>query len=120
MVEGFVNIPLTKNAAVRIVGYEDKDGGYIDNVPDTLSYPLFGSVTNADMVEEDFNESIKAGFRAALRVNLSDSWLLDASVVGQEMETDGMWDHDPDRLGNYKIGRFTDDYQDDDLSLIHI
>lgn len=116
MVEGFVNIPLTKNAAVRIVGYEDKDGGYIDNVPDTLSYPLFGSVTNADMVEEDFNESIKAGFRAALRVNLSDSWLLDASVVGQEMETDGMWDHDPDRLGNYKIGRFTDDYQDDDFT----
>ncbi|MEZ5891884.1 MAG: hypothetical protein R3C58_01860 [Parvularculaceae bacterium] len=30
--EGFVNQPLSDNAAVRLVGYYAKDGGYIDNV----------------------------------------------------------------------------------------
>ena len=30
--EGFVNIPLADHAAIRIVGYAEHDGGYINNV----------------------------------------------------------------------------------------
>ncbi|HEY2682368.1 MAG TPA: TonB-dependent receptor [Steroidobacteraceae bacterium] len=33
--EGFVNIPLSSNAAVRVVGWYEKDAGYIDNVAGT-------------------------------------------------------------------------------------
>lgn len=29
--EGFVNIPLSERAAIRLVGFYEKDGGYIDN-----------------------------------------------------------------------------------------
>ena len=32
LVEGFVNIPLTDNAALRIVGFRDNDGGYIEDI----------------------------------------------------------------------------------------
>ena len=38
MVEGFVNVPLSDKVAVRLVGYEEIDGGYIDNVPGSLHY----------------------------------------------------------------------------------
>jgi len=34
-VEGFVNIPITSNTAVRLVGWDQHDGGYISNVAGT-------------------------------------------------------------------------------------
>jgi len=34
-VEGFVNIPITSNMAVRLVGWDEHDGGYISNVAGT-------------------------------------------------------------------------------------
>ena len=42
MAEGFVNVPLGDDAALRIVGYTDNDGGYIDAVSDSITYPLSG------------------------------------------------------------------------------
>lgn len=115
MVESFINIPLSDNAAIRIVGYNDKDAGYIDSVSDSITFPLSGITRgNDDYVENDFNDSVKSGYRAALRINLDDNWVLDGSIMGQNLESDGVWDHDPDRLGSYKVGRFFEDSQEDD------
>ena len=115
MVESFINIPLSDNAAIRIVGYNDKDAGYIDSVSDSITFPLSGITRgNDDYVENDFNDSVKSGYRAALRINLDDNWVLDSSIMGQNLESDGVWDHDPDRLGAYKVGRFFEDSQEDD------
>src|SRR5947207_3274831 len=44
--EGFVNIPVGSSAAVRLVGWAERDGGYIDNVPGTISYPSDGCLSN--------------------------------------------------------------------------
>jgi len=115
MVESFINIPLSDNAAIRIVGYNDRDAGYIDSVSDSITFPLSGITRgNDDYVENDFNDSVKSGYRAALRINLDDNWVLDGSIMGQNLESDGVWDHDPDRLGAYKVGRFFEDSQEDD------
>src|SRR5882672_10242146 len=47
--EGFVNIPVGDAAAVRLVGWYEKDGGYISNVAGTRTYPTSGiTVSNAD------------------------------------------------------------------------
>ncbi len=35
VVEGYVNIPLGPKAAIRLVGWDEHDGGYISNVPGT-------------------------------------------------------------------------------------
>jgi iron complex outermembrane recepter protein len=40
-VEGFVNIPLTDFMAIRLVGYYDYEGGYINNVPTSVTYQRF-------------------------------------------------------------------------------
>lgn len=37
LAEGFVNIPLGERAAIRLVGWYKDEGGYIDNVPGTLT-----------------------------------------------------------------------------------
>lgn len=36
--EGFVNLPAGDRAAIRLVGYYDKEPGYIDNIPQSLTY----------------------------------------------------------------------------------
>ena len=41
-VEGFVNIPLSDKAALRVVGWDEHDGGYIDNVLGSRTYPTSG------------------------------------------------------------------------------
>lgn len=115
MVEGFVNVPLTDNAALRVAAWWDDDGGYIDAVSDNISYPFSGiSRGNDPFVREDFNTAEKQGLRAALKVDLNDSWTATAAVAHQETDTEGVWDHDPDDLGDLKVSRFFSDDTSDE------
>ena len=100
MVEGFVNIPLSQNAALRFVGFNDRDGGFIDSVNDSITYPVSGITrSNEVFVEDNFNDAVKDGYRAALRVDLNENWQIDVNYMGQETSTNGVWDHNPDELG---------------------
>jgi len=97
------------------VGWHDSDGGYIDSVLDTITYPVSGiSKSSSEYVKKDFNTSKKSGLRAALKVDLNENWTATASVMQQETETDGIWDHDPEVLGSMKVSRFFDDRQNDE------
>jgi iron complex outermembrane receptor protein len=117
MAEGFVNIPISDNVALRLVAYWDDNGGFIDAVPDTITYPLSGITRdNVGYVKDDFNESQKQGLRAALKVDLNDSWTATAGVMYQQLEADGIWDHDPEELGDFKVSRFFEDSIDDEWS----
>ena len=44
--EGFINIPVAKNVAVRIMAYYDHTGGYIDNTPGTYTYQVYANGVN--------------------------------------------------------------------------
>ena len=115
MVEGFVNIPLSQNAALRFVGFNDRDGGFIDSVNDSITYPVSGITrSNEIFVEDNFNDAVKEGYRAALRVDLNESWQIDVNYMGQETSTNGVWDHNPDELGEYNVSRFYDDKTHDE------
>lgn len=70
-VEGYGNLPLVRDrAALRLVGYRDEQGGYIDNTALRLS--------NVD-------RTVREGGRAALRLQPSDKWQLDLSVAAQRL-----------------------------------
>jgi iron complex outermembrane recepter protein len=117
MAEGFVNIPLSDSAALRLSAWWDDDGGYIDAVPDTITYPLSGITrSNEAYVEDNFNTSEKMGLRAALRVDLNESWTATASAMYQELEAEGIWDHDPDEFDDFEVDRFYEDRQEDEWS----
>ncbi|WP_262500991.1 TonB-dependent receptor [Pseudohalioglobus sediminis] len=115
MAEGFVNMPLGDSAALRLTAWWDDDGGYIDAVPDTITYPLSGITRNNDgYVKDDFNTSEKRGLRAALMVDLNDSWTATASAMYQELESEGVWDHDPTEFDDFEVDRFFEDSQEDE------
>jgi iron complex outermembrane recepter protein len=54
--EGFTNLPVNDQVAVRLVAWEEHSAGYIDNVPGVRKYPFSGiSINNNALVEKDYN-----------------------------------------------------------------
>jgi iron complex outermembrane receptor protein len=94
--EGFVNIPLTDFAAVRLVGWDEKDAGYIDNVHSAVTFPTSQIVfDNANQVKSNFNDVETKGGRAALKVILNDNWSILPQVMGQVADTHGNFAYNP-------------------------
>ena len=117
--EGFVNLPLSSTAAVRLVGWAEHDGGYVDNQPATITYPSDGCLSNFSppaagceqapvLAKSRFNPTDTYGARAALRVNLGDSWTVTPTVMGQSTRMDGTAFVDPSLPGN-SVQRFYPD-----------
>ncbi len=76
-IKGMVNLPLSENAALRLVGYTTEYGGFIDALREN------GSVT------KDVNGGNRTGARAALTYTPTDSFTITPRIVYQEIETDG-------------------------------
>src|SRR5207302_1501685 len=113
-------VPVGSNAAVRLVGWSERDGGYIDNVPGTLRYPSDGCLSNFSppapgcqvspvQAKKRFNPTETYGARAALRVNLSDRWTLTPTLIGQSTRQDGTAFGDPGIQGVLTTQRFYPD-----------
>lgn len=73
-IEGYLSLPIIEDrAAVRLVAYEDRQGGYLDNVALRIA---------------DVDRTRRDGGRAALRLQLSDGWRLDALAATQHLRSD--------------------------------
>ncbi len=110
--EGFVNLPISSNAALRVVGFYQKDGGYIDNIPGTRTFTLDDgdpttnkTVTNAALVKNNYNDVETFGGRAALKVDLDDNWTVTPSIIYQHQVSNGGFLFDP-RKGDLKVTDF--------------
>lgn len=115
--EGFVNLPITSKMALRLVGWYDESPGYIDAVPATKTFSRSGVTINNDgYVEDDFNVATTAGARAALGIDINDSWTATAKILHQKQESDGVWDHDPEDLGDLEVARFSPDHGEDEFT----
>ena len=104
--EGMANIPLGEKMAIRLVGWSKHEGGYIDNVFDTITYATAGNtIDNAAFVENDYNDVDTYGARAALRVELTESWTITPSLMGQLSKGNGGFNYDAS-LGGGNTSRF--------------
>ena len=104
--EGFVNIPLGANAAIRLVGWATHDAGYIDNVRGTRFYGTSGvTIDNAGRAKEDYNDVDTFGGRAALKVDLNDSWTITPTLMAQQQKANGNFAMDP-AVGDLEIMHF--------------
>jgi len=110
--EGFANIPISENAAVRLVGWYEDNPGFIDNVHGTVTYPTSGiTIDNANRVKKDYNDGEVYGGRAALKVDLGDSWTITPSAMAQWSKTNGSYGY---RVGEpFEITRFNPESVDD-------
>ncbi len=96
VLEGFVNMPINDRAAVRLVGWQKHDAGYVDNIHGTRTFPNAGiTIDNADRVEKDFNDADTVGIRGALRFDINDNWTITPSLVAQKMKAHGSTGVDP-------------------------
>lgn len=110
--EGFVNIPLSDKIAVRMVGWDVRDAGYIDNVAGTRTYERGDTdptndytINNRARVRDDYNTVYTQGGRAALRIELDDNWVITPSVMGQVQKAGGLFAYDP-KVGDLKVTHF--------------
>ncbi len=97
--EGFVNLPVSSNVAARIVGWYRRDGGWIDNIRgqyEMTEFAPFGDPTgntlildNEDFAEDDYNDVTTYGARAALRIDLDDTWTITPQLIGQVQKANG-------------------------------
>ena len=113
VLEGFVNVPVSSNVAVRLVGFDEHDAGYIDNVASSVTYPTSGAtVTNAAFVKKDFNTADSYGGRAALNWDIDADWSALVSLVGQDLTTKGVFGYEPS-IGYLETARFQPDTDHD-------
>src|SRR6202048_449089 len=90
LIQGLVNVPLSSNAAVRLVGWYERDGGYIGNMFANRTFPQFGvMINNAAVAKNKFNDVTVYGARAALKVNLDDNWSVTPFVMAQNTKANG-------------------------------
>jgi iron complex outermembrane receptor protein len=114
--DGFINIPIGDNAAVRIVGWHVDQAGYIDLVPTTMNFPgpQPGTADNFDFAREDHNTVKTSGFRALLKVDLNENWSITPGLMYQTSDIDGEWAHNPEFFGDLKTGKLWDSYAEDE------
>jgi outer membrane receptor protein involved in Fe transport len=111
--EGYVNIPITSNIALRVVGFDKRDAGYIDNVFGERTFPSSGiTVNNANAVHDNYNTANTRGGRAALKIDLNENWSITPTVMAQDAHVKGLYAYDPS-IGDLDVShRFPEDSVD--------
>jgi outer membrane receptor protein involved in Fe transport len=124
-----LNLPLIADKlALRLVVFNERQGGYISNVPATISYPAGSvgaspaggnpTVNNASLLQNNANPVTYQGARASLLWKFNDNWDLLIQQNYQDMEADGWFyaypataDFTP--LPRYQINAFEPAYTKD-------
>jgi len=116
--EGMINIPISRSAAIRLVGWHEHDAGYIDNKAGSRTFPVSGiTVSNADNctpsatlecfghARKHYNDANISGARAALKVDLDDDWSISPTLMGQQTISHGTFASDPS-VGHLAVTHF--------------
>ncbi len=123
-IEGMLNMPLSQSAALRVVGFYQRDAGFIDNVAGCRSYlpePTATSCTsanggvvvdNAAFVKKNYNDTETYGGRAALKVDLDSNWTVTPTVLYQEQRNHGTYGYDP-KVGDLQVQHFFPEFRRD-------
>lgn len=69
--------------------------------------PIRQTINNDAFVEKDYNDATYRGGRIALGWNITDDWSIDLMHIRQELDTDGVFDFEPD-VGDLQVTKFND------------
>jgi len=122
------NLPLVEDRlAMRIVGYNDLDGGYVNNVyghtsdwhglGGTNRAPAqWGTLDNAGVLEDDWNDNEVTGGRVHLRWEMNDDWATTFSYHYQKSDQGASNYFDP-FVGDLEVIRFHDEYRTEEFKM---
>jgi len=139
-VEAFMNFTPTDELALRVVAYNDRQGGWIDNILNkpgeggyigsavvidrisggVLSDPQNTPVVppkNDSLIEDDTNDAIYAGVRFGMSYLINEDWSLLVQHTAQSLETEGVFAYDPNLEGESSVNRFIPEDNDDEFGL---
>ena len=126
--EGFVNMPVAKNLAVRAMAYYRQDGGYIDNKPNNGKFNDGSSSTlglgdnnpatsytldNSKIAKNDYNPIHEWGTRIQALWEVTPDWTLTPELTAQRQIADGYFGYDP-RVGDLQVHDYDQTRQDDE------
>jgi outer membrane receptor protein involved in Fe transport len=130
--EGYVNVPLRDDLAIRLVGWDEHDAGFINNiagtnvsagiVDGTRTFPTWnstayggsgafpgvvgdGAISNQSTRRNGYNTVDTKGGRAALKYNIADSWTITPTVMSQNSVANGFFGYDP-VIGDLDVTHF--------------
>ena len=115
------NIPLVEDKfAMRVVGFSDHDGGFIDNVfgrtPNvSMNTDLpsgWGSLDSSASVEDNWNDADVYGGRVSFLWDVSDSWSMNFTAMQQKTEA-GADDYFDPYVGDLQGVRFHNEWRED-------
>ncbi|WP_100644580.1 TonB-dependent receptor [Alteromonas facilis] len=139
-VEAFMNFALTDDLAVRVAAYNERQGGWIDNILNDPSNGGYGgsavvidrisggvlsdpantpveAPNNDALVEEDFNDAVYSGARFGLSYIFDDQWKLLVQHTEQILSTEGVFAYDPNLDGESSVNRFVPEDNEDEFGL---
>ena len=112
-----LNVPLIADTlAARVVIYDERRGGYINNIPGTFARstsdlvsvnyfggavpPNSGAINNSAYISNAFNPVTYEGIRASLLWKIDDDWNVLLAQSYQDMDAQGVfWEEQYDGLG---------------------
>jgi outer membrane receptor protein involved in Fe transport len=121
-IDGTINVPIVQDKlAVRVTAYDDKRGGYINNVPGTFARqstdrgifyagytnnvpgPANGtnSISNANYAKKNINPVTYEGFRAEAELKFNDEWNALLTESAQRMDAQGVFYEEPYTSGSH-------------------
>ena len=112
-VEGFVNLPITSNLAIRLMAFYDKTGGYINNTHGVYHYqsvPI--TIDNAALVQNAYNPDEEYGGRASLSWEVAPDWTITPEITYQYLNAQGSYNFDP-RVGDLAVHDYSPTYLKD-------
>ena len=136
-VEAMLNLPIGDNMALRLVGYSNTQGGWIDNKPATFTPngeiidrnsigfgPYFGgwpnttiqSTSNNSIAGEDQNKASYAGYRAGFKWDVNEDWSVLVQRSSQDLDVDGAFLVDPS-VGAEAQEKYVAEYNRDEFEL---
>ncbi|WP_438862654.1 TonB-dependent receptor [Neptunicella sp.] len=139
-VEAYLNITPTDDLALRVAAYNDRQGGWIDNIlndPDNGGYRgsaqvisrISGGVLadpantpivvpkNDSLVKDDINDAIYSGARFSASYHINPEWDLLVQHTQQTLNTEGVFAYDPNLEGESSVNRFQPETNEDDFGL---
>ena len=135
--EAMINLPLSESVALRMVGFTDSQGGYIDNAKGSFTpsgevidrnslgygpyykdFPLTTSqsINNTALTEGDWNEATYNGYRVGIAADINEDWSVLVQHTSQELDVEGSFLIDP-RLGDDKSEKYSPERTQDDFGL---
>jgi len=119
------NVPGTYPTSIEVINRNNISSAAAICTGDvTVDLPACGGVRatvataeNSVLVESDFNDATYRGARMGLSWDVNDDWNLLLQHTAQTLETDGVYDYDPNLPGEESVNRFSPSNNQDEFGL---